>query len=211
MIYISIDTETGGLDHDKHSFLEFAAIIENTNVQLPFDQIPKFTTLLERPDDTYIGSSFALAMHKEIFTELAKKPEERTEKVIPFYDLGKEFYQWIYSHNPELCKNGKATITVAGKNFGVFDERFLENNPNFEKYIQIKSRQIDPAVFFFNNDTDQDLPNLSVCKERAGLKNTSIKHRALDDAWDVIEVLRGKLYSRNLVSSKNLTSSIVNL
>jgi oligoribonuclease (3'-5' exoribonuclease) len=76
MIYVSIDIETCGLDDKNHSILEFGAIIEDTDNPLPFETIPKFCTLLERPDNNYVGSPYALAMHKEIFQELAKKLEK---------------------------------------------------------------------------------------------------------------------------------------
>jgi hypothetical protein len=39
--------------------------------------------------------------------------------------------------------------------------------------------------------TDSDVPNLLKCKERAGINGT-VTHNALEDAWDVIEVLRKK-------------------
>jgi hypothetical protein len=38
---------------------------------------------------------------------------------------------------------------------------------------------------------DSDVPNLDKCKERAGIKG-AVTHNALEDAWDVIEVLRKK-------------------
>jgi hypothetical protein len=36
---------------------------------------------------------------------------------------------------------------------------------------------------------DKSLPNLTTCKERAGVSGI-VTHNALEDAWDVIEVLR---------------------
>lgn len=39
---------------------------------------------------------------------------------------------------------------------------------------------------------DDWLPNLTTCKEKAGLEETEVTHNALDDAWDVIQVLRAK-------------------
>jgi hypothetical protein len=38
-------------------------------------------------------------------------------------------------------------------------------------------------------NNDKSLPNLTTCKERAGIEGV-VTHDALEDAWDVIEVLR---------------------
>lgn len=198
MIYISIDTETGGLEWKHNSLLEFGAIIEDTKNQLPFDQIPKWSVLLSNVDNRYHGSAYALAMHGEIFKELAKKPEDRTEKVIAAQDLSWAFRKWLIQHPAfaDYANNTKPIpINVAGKNFGTFDNRFLEENGFYDR-IKIIQRLIDPAVLYYNDDVDDSLPNLSVCKQRAGLLETSIVHRTIEDAWDVIQVLRGKMYPR---------------
>ena len=45
-----------------------------------------------------------------------------------------------------------------------------------------------PILFVdWNNDTS--LPNLTTCKERAGIEGV-VTHDALEDAWDVVQVLR---------------------
>ena len=80
-------------------------------------------------------------------------------------------------------------ITVAGKNFGTFDKLFLERLPNWKKLIRIQQRVIDPAVLFVDWAKDNSLPNLSECKSRAGLPEI-VTHNAVEDAWDVIELLR---------------------
>ena len=36
---------------------------------------------------------------------------------------------------------------------------------------------------------DERLPDLLTCKERAGIKG-KVTHKAIEDAWDVIELLR---------------------
>ncbi len=201
MIYFSIDIETTGIDWDKHTILEFGAILEDTKKQLSFDEIPKFNCLLRHPD--YVGTPLALAMHKEIFEEL----ESGISKcdIIPFYDLGIKFYAWLMEQNNKseekfLEKSGvngfPVVITVAGKNFGTFDLRFLENLGGFKKHVWFRKRIIDPAILYYDDAIDTVLPNLEICKERAGIKNTAIAHRTIQDAWDVIEVLRGKLYPK---------------
>jgi hypothetical protein len=123
----------------------------------------------------------------------------------------KAFYWFLYQNGfsedinftkdgHSILKNGKflpvingntkpITINVAGKNFGVFDKLFLQELPWWTKLIRVRQRILDPAILMVNWNSDESLPPLSVCKERAGLNN-HVTHNALEDAWDVIEVLR---------------------
>ncbi len=195
MIYFSIDLETTGVNWKEHSILEFGAIMEDTENQLSFEEIPKFNCLLKYKN--YVGSPYALAMHKQIFEELDKEITIPGCTIIPYNKLGFEFAKWIFKLNEERISKGKKffdKLIVAGKNFATFDMRFLENLEDFQNNIWFSSRVIDPAIFYFDNKIDKDLPNLKICKERAGIKNTEIAHRTIQDAWDVIQVLRGKMY-----------------
>jgi oligoribonuclease len=83
------------------------------------------------------------------------------------------------------------SITCAGKNFSTFDKLFLERLPRWKQAIRIKQRVLDPAIMFVDWKQDTEVPNLNKCKERAGIKGL-VTHNALEDAWDVIEVLRTK-------------------
>lgn len=80
-------------------------------------------------------------------------------------------------------------ISVAGKNFGTFDKLFLERLPEWKRLIRIQQRVIDPAVLFVDWSKDETLPNLPQCKFRSGLPEM-VTHNAVEDAWDVIQVLR---------------------
>lgn len=192
MIYVSIDIETCGLDWNEDSVLEFGAVLEDTKSKIPLDLLPKFSRILEQ--EKYIGSPYALSLHKEIFDELAKKKSERTEKIIPNNQLGKEFRNWLIDWGFEHKITEPLMINVAGKNFGTFDMRFLERIPGFKENVWFNHRIIDPGVLFYENDIDDELPNLMKCKQRAGLKDLKIAHRTIADALDVINVLRYKLY-----------------
>jgi oligoribonuclease len=93
---------------------------------------------------------------------------------------------------PILCSNMKPTvINCAGKNFGTFDKHFLERLPRWKQAIRISQRILDPAILFVDWKQDKALPNLNLCKERAGIQG-EVTHNALEDAWDVIAVLRTK-------------------
>lgn len=82
-------------------------------------------------------------------------------------------------------------LNVAGKNFGTFDKLFLEKIPLWNLLFKIRHRIIDPSILFVDWNSDSSLPQLSRCKERAGIKG-EVTHNALEDAWDVIQLLRTK-------------------
>lgn len=82
-----------------------------------------------------------------------------------------------------------AHITAAGKNFGTFDKIFLEKLPKWQKCIKIRQRIIDPSILFTDWKNDDSLPSLLTCKERSGVKG-KVSHNALEDSWDIIQILR---------------------
>jgi DNA polymerase III epsilon subunit-like protein len=122
------------------------------------------------------------------------------------------FYRWLYDNgmvelDPNYLnqmvtrdENGKiypmitsktkpVIINVAGKNFASFDKHFIERLPRWKQLIRIRQRIIDPAVIFTDWKNDDSLPSLNKCKERAKIQG-EVTHDALEDAWDVIELLR---------------------
>jgi hypothetical protein len=121
------------------------------------------------------------------------------------------FYRWLFDNglvdfDPLLAgqmvkiENGKSypaltskmkpvTINVAGKNFASFDKHFLERLPRWKQVIRLRQRIIDPSVIFTNWNEDKSMPSLYECKQRAKIQGI-VTHDALEDAWDVIELLR---------------------
>jgi len=195
MKYVCIDIETTGLNEDVHGIVEFGAIIEDTEIQLPFEKIPKFNVLVEH--EHYVGSPFALSLHKEIFDDLSKPQSLRSLPTVTPDKLAMNFLKWLWKSQYFNTSESGEKIIVAGKNFGMFDIRFLRKIPHWNACINIHHRVIDPALIYFDPTVDKyELPGLDECKKRAGLPVTTIKHRAIRDAMDVIEVLRGKLYPK---------------
>ena len=215
MIYVSIDIETSGLDHEKHKTLSIGAIIEDTEKKLPYEECPKFNVIVLQNEIT--GSPRALTMNKEIIGMIGEYLEGtdetrflmNTHTDYSFHekdDVIKEFYKFLwcngFSHldSPSTHVNGKLipvidgktkpiTLNVAGKNFGTFDKLFLQELPWWQKLIRTRQRVLDPAILMVDWKNDKSLPNLTQCKERAGVTGI-VTHNALEDAWDVIEVLR---------------------
>lgn len=151
--------------------------------------------------------------------QTAKDQDEKNDLVqmtgMQFYHEDKVvegFFHWLcdndmYTANPlmegqamVMAGNGKMypaitsktkpiTINVAGKNFASFDKHFVDRLPRWQQLIRIRQRMIDPAVIFTDWANDKALPALYDCKQRAKIQG-EVTHDALEDAWDVIQLLR---------------------
>ena len=223
MKFISIDTETTGLNPETCQLLSFGAIIEDTEKKLPFDQIPKFHCAILRGErDILQGELFALNMNKNLIESItqysiAKTQEEknaiiqktgmqflREEEVVKAFfhfliDHGAIAPEHDYSKTVEII-NGKTYpilgtkmkpfhLNIAGKNFHAGDQAYIERLPRWKQVFRIRNRHIDPSVLFVDWKNDESMPSLGVCKERAKIEGI-VTHDALEDAWDVIQLLR---------------------
>lgn len=220
MKYVSIDIETTGLDPENNQVLSIGAIIEDTSKKLPFDEAPKFNVALLHHQLTGHPRALTmnrdlirliniflendekevLSNYKELSQYIYMKPDEVAQEFFDFlwkngFDykfggIGKEARVIDGKTYPLFNGNIKPIlINVAGKNFGTFDKLFLEKLPWWKKLIQPKQRIIDPAILCCQWETDDTIPSLKLCKNRLGITG-DVSHNALEDAWDVIQVLR---------------------
>ena len=206
MKYISIDIETTGLDPELNDVLSIGAIIEDSANPLPYEECPKFHAAIVRHQIT--GSPRAINMNADLIEAIGgwlepkdeySRNEIETTTGLTFYyeeNVVLAFHKFLFENgltdSAEVTSKMKpVTITVAGKNFASFDKLFLERLPRWKQAIRIKQRILDPAILYVDWKTDSDVPNLDKCKERAGIQG-AVTHNALEDAWDVIEVLRKK-------------------
>ena len=90
---------------------------------------------------------------------------------------------------PSLTRAKTSHITCAGKNFATFDKLFLERLPRWKQLFKIRQRIIDPTILFTDWKNDNDLPNLTTCKARAKTGG-EVTHNAVEDAWDVVQLMR---------------------
>lgn len=126
-------------------------------------------------------------------------------------EIVEQFYYWLVSNDlvdlskvighgyvtaftgkmvPAVTRGTKPIqINAAGKNFATFDKLFLERLPRWKQLIKVRQRIIDPSILYANWEDDTSLPSMSECKVRAGLSEV-VTHNAVEDAWDVIELLR---------------------
>jgi oligoribonuclease len=198
MFYISVDLETTGLNSENCQILSFGAVIEDTKKKLPFKEIPKFYAIILR--EQIIGEPFALNMNKDLISLIAeymngdKEKKEALQEVEGLFlreeALAAHFLRFL-EDNGFIYDNKPVKINVAGKNFGTFDLKFLVKVPRWKQYFSVNQRILDPAMSFVDWENDEQLPNLSQCKLRANIDG-KVSHNALEDAWDVVSVLRKK-------------------
>jgi DNA polymerase III epsilon subunit-like protein len=219
MKYISLDIETTGLEKDRYQILSIGAILEDTEKKLGFEEIPKFHAAILNNEITGSPFAINMnkdLIEAIVQYQTAETQDEKNDLVqmtgMQFYkedQVVEGFYRWLcdndlvdYKFTDMMVRieNGKSypaltsktkpvSINVAGKNFASFDKLFLERLPRWQQVIRIRQRIIDPSVIFTNWKDDQTLPNLQTCKERAKIEGI-VTHNALEDAWDVIQLLR---------------------
>ena len=92
MRYISIDIETTGLDPENCQILSIGAVIEDTHLPIPFEDLPKFHAVIKR--ESVYGSIFALNMNRDLIQAMKNHSEARTEdeKKLVEESFGAKFY-----------------------------------------------------------------------------------------------------------------------
>lgn len=184
MKYVSIDIETTGLDPYQCHILEIGAIIEDTNNPQCRNLSPTFHCFIDR--EQYGGSLFALDMNANLLHRILKAKQNKGWRNIVLLKenvVAHRFKRFLYNH-------GIAKPIFAGKNISRFDLRFLCKLPDWGD-IQAHHRTLDPTFAYIDWHEDEVPPDTAECKRRAGLGET-VSHRALDDAWDIIQLIRVK-------------------
>lgn len=185
MKYVSLDIETTGLDAQLDQILEVGAIIEDTNNPKAREDCPQFHVYVD--NERLSGNTFALSMNANILKKILEL--KKAKDTVNLVNTGGVISGLVSF----LKQNGIEKATFAGKNFAAFDLQFLKKMYGYSD-LKLHHRFLDPTVFFTDFNTDEILPDLTLCKTRAGIKGT-VTHEALDDAWDVIELLRKKYVS----------------
>ena len=185
MKLVSIDVESCGLA-GEHDILEFGAVLDDLNNPLALEDLPIFHCYFLQ--ESYHGSPFALSMHPTIFRRIAdREPGYTYVNPMKFGHMFKKFLiQNGYEEEQQLIR-----INAAGKCFGTSDLPALWAKTDIAKHVRIRKKVLDPGILYLERG-DESLPGLSECKKRAGLDET-VAHNAVDDAMDVVRLLRKKL------------------
>ncbi len=192
MQYFSIDIETTGLNPNCDQILQIGIAFEDTDDITTFKDIPKAEVLVKHK--RIEGQPFAINMNQDLIRRLADK--NNTEDKIWDHEIEMWLRKFINIHTKGGI-DGKSTINVAGKNFNSFDRVFLEKHIN-PCYLRFRHRAIDPAMLCIDWTSDK-LPSLQECLENCK-ENGKVKHTAVEDALDVIRIIRlkTKYYTKGL-------------
>lgn len=212
MRYISLDIETTGLLAKDQYVLQIGAVADAWDgshldrVNSPYS-LNLFITYgfdpWQRADD------FVMKMHKAsgLYDEWHTAPrigqtQTQTQTDKPVWgsvnvnQAAATFRCWLNCIGFVDPEDPRPRITVAGKNVASFDMPFLRQCiPNWNTHFSIKQRVLDPGILYLRPTEDQEVPDQSECLKRAGLPS-HVSHDAVDDARQVIQLLRHKLYRR---------------
>jgi len=184
--YYSIDIETTGLNPKKDQILQVGIAFEDTENIIPISETPckEWTIRYNRIE----GDPFAIQMNANIIKHSIENPLPKD--VIDRCSIIPSLAVFIRKCDPTIPSNHIPTINVAGKNFNGFDRLFLENIDGFSDRIRIRHRVLDPAMLYADWSKDR-LPSLQDCLDKANIL-TTVKHTAMQDAIDVIKVIRAR-------------------
>lgn len=189
MRYVSLDIETTGLNPETCDVLEVGAYIEDTDVLRPRNELPSFHKYIFK--ENYRGEPYAIAMNAHIFQKILALRKQWTEdgQIPPTLTTPEglvcSFARWMADNNLQ------SKPVLAGKNIAGFDIPFLNTISTWKTAFKFHHRVIDPGMMYFDPRNDLVPPDLKECKKRAKLPE-HVTHEALDDAWDVIQLVREK-------------------
>jgi hypothetical protein len=200
MKFLAIDIETTGLDPQVHSITEFAAVYADL-----YDK--SFTPIVFNRwvyPNGFVWDAYCLHLHfdwiKKVYDRvkvenISPRDEAKDGPIICMNHtaLVNQFAYWIQTECglPAPASGRWTKVTPAGKNFGGFDGQFLKTHGFPELF---RHRSLDPGPLYIRPE-DQFPPELKLCKERAiatgcGRIQPEVAHSALEDAFDVVDLLQ---------------------
>lgn len=182
MLFLSVDLETTGLNHKECQILEIAAVLADTcNLDSPVESFPVFHRKIFWKQIR--GEPYALWINRELIKAI---PPEKTDEYIFVHEIWTELANWLEKKG----FSDKNKLTLAGKNFGMFDSKFLNEVPIWN-WSWFRHRILDPGMLYFNPMRDATVPDSKECIKRAKINwDESKLHTAVDDARLVVELLR---------------------
>lgn len=233
MKIVSIDIETTGLDAYEDQILEVGLVAYDT--EKPFTQSPANSLRILLIRDSIAGNLFALNLNAGILKEMLDTKErmknspcknflaEEKDNMTVVYlnctvepELGTPcvedrfkdtIVEFLTSNDCYVAEKYEKTpkITVAGKNYAMFDHKFLMADP-ITRFLaeKVRHRVFDVGAIFTLPE-DKTIPNLKTCCERAGLANTTVTHYSVDDA--VMVVLCAEAYFNRAFPDRAFTKA----
>lgn len=195
MKYISLDLETTDLDPKHGQVIQCAMVLEDTDhPDVPVEELPFFNCFVW--PNQIVGSPYAIRMHANngLWNRIHElwKQQEESEEAEDWPPLEMSSFVMAVSHEEYLWSKvllwlehfgffneASKRANMAGKNAGVFDYQWMPKRA--QNYF--RHRIIDPGSVFVDW-SQKKLPDLKA------LTNGEVAHDALEDARDVIRVLR---------------------
>lgn len=184
--YTSGDIETLGLNPLTDKVIEIGFILDDNRHRINYNNIDSYISSLPTfhcyvRHNNYNGDAYAINLNMDIINLIKENKHDSiidVDQVAPALDL---FFKSNLIHR----------IMPAGKNFSGFDRQFLNNIPGVKDILDkwLIHRTIDPSLYYFDENVDSKLPDLKQCLQRANI-NKSVAHNAIEDAEDVIRLLR---------------------
>lgn len=192
----AVDLETTGLNPKRCQILEIGlAIFDFQNPQhqnCSIEELPTFSTYVFNSDNSIQGEYYAINMNQKIIERILHREDPEISKLYdfcPIEQLTTKVSNFLQQHyQPE------EQIILAGKCHDALDIPFLKQHSKLWETNNFHFKIVEPAMLFFDPNQDQEPPGLETCLKRAGI-NKKVTHNALDDALDVIRLLRSKFES----------------
>lgn len=200
--YVSIDVETTGLDPNTCQIIEIGMVVEDW--KSPVGELPSLTFLVD--PGMVVGEPYALQMNAEILRDIydlrgcADTNRRGCGDMSTTEGAFREVVAFLSEYFP--TEGGKVCFQAAGKNYAGFDRQFLERLPNWPQFINVHHRVLDPGSMYFDPRVDDGVPSTTECLRRAGL-DSDVKHRALEDARDVIRLIRHKAIAQVMTDARH--------
>jgi DNA polymerase III epsilon subunit-like protein len=197
MKYVSLDLETTGRVAGQHYVTEFGVVIDDLSKPRPVDSLPSLTGYITHGENNEmlweLGALLMFQDRLEEYNKAEKIPvEDVVERILQFIGpfMIPDYAKLVSTPGFDLHDAlKKQRITFAGKQFPGFDKKFIEYLPNGYRLIDVMHyRSMDPGSMFVL-PTDNEIPSTSECMKRAGIGG-SVQHRALDDARNVVRLIR---------------------
>jgi len=190
MKYVSLDIETTCLDPKPSNILGLSMVVEDSDhPEVAVEDLPHLTVIIDQPVIT--GQAYALGLNGWILDFISGRSKNCPYKIIKPSELHYEVGCFLRAQFPDRVFKtetnvyyAKKRLTLAGKNVASFDYQFLPDDVK----LFFAHRMIDPGSVMINWNLAVP-PSLGELLKVVGI-DKEVSHDMLDDARDVIRVLR---------------------
>jgi DNA polymerase III epsilon subunit-like protein len=217
MKYVSIDTETTGIDHTKNQILSIGAVIEDTNNQIKVDQLPKLEMVVDL--DHVIGHPTALSMNSELLKTISKYQsltirekfhyeKEIGKKILKPHEVAPYFFYWLLKNGFESniilddLQHEVHPFAIVFPNYSTNSIELIEENKELIKST-IKKIDVIAAGKNFSKFDRNFLEQLPLFNQLISIKARAIDPGTMFIDWESDEYPPGLLECKKRAGIKN--------